>query len=63
MENENTRLIYQKQDVDKAYDMGLEMAIVVLEKSIELSKAARIKMLNGLKEYILKNRTNNLFNH
>ncbi len=48
--------IYNKRDIEKAYDMGLENAIMILEKSIGLSVSGQIRMLNLLKKMRNENR-------
>ncbi len=44
--------IYRKKDLDKAFLMGLESAINILEKSIGLSPERLLYMLDSLKERI-----------
>ncbi len=53
--------IYRKEDVEKAYDMGLENAILVLEKSIGLSVNGQREMLNMLKRMRNENRIKPFF--
>lgn len=53
--------IYRKEDVEKAYDMGLENAILVLEKSIGLSAKGQREMLNMLKRIRNENRLKPFF--
>ena len=46
-------ITYSKRDIDKAYAMGLESAVVVLEKSIGLSPSDQRYILDRLKESII----------
>ncbi|NLD38282.1 MAG: hypothetical protein GX654_15575 [Desulfatiglans sp.] len=57
----NSEHIYRKEDVEKAYDMGLENAIMVLEKSIGLSVKGQREMLNLLKRMRNENRLKPFF--
>ncbi|MDM7919278.1 MAG: hypothetical protein QUS12_08950 [Methanosarcina sp.] len=57
----NSEHIYRKEDVEKAYDMGLENAILVLEKSIGLSVNGQKEMLNMLKRMRSENRLKPFF--
>ena len=45
---------YLKISLDKAYIMGLESAVALLEKSIKLSPEGQKEMLERLKEMIQK---------
>ena len=54
MENKHSELPYLKIDVEKAYIMGLESAVVVLEKSIGLSPEGQREMVESLKKMIQK---------
>lgn len=53
--------IYKKEDIEKAYDMGLENAIILLEKSIGLSVSGQREMLKILKEKRNENRVKSFF--
>lgn len=53
--------IYKREDIEKAYDMGLENAILVLEKSIGLSVKGQMEMLNMLKRMRNENRLKPFF--
>ena len=48
----NSKTVYSLEDVNKAFAMGLESAIVVLEKSIGLSIDGRHRMIDLLKQRI-----------
>ncbi len=48
--------IYKKEDIEKAYDMGLENAIMILEKSIGMSETGQRELLNVLKQMRNENR-------
>lgn len=48
--------IYKKEDIEKAFDMGLENAIMILEKSIGMSVRGQREMLNMLKKMRSENR-------
>ena len=52
--------LYSRRDLEKAYDMGLEMAIAMLEKSIGLSVAGQRYMLERLKEMIIEGKVNDV---
>ena len=53
--------IYNREDIEKAYDMGLESAIMILEKSIGLSINGQKQMLNMLKRMQSENRIKSFF--
>ncbi len=46
--------IYHQEDIEKAFDMGLETAIAVLESTSELSPAKQHMILNKLREDRIK---------
>ena len=48
--------IYFKRDVDKAYTMGLENAIVILEQTVGLSRQGQVQMIKKLKERIMRDK-------
>jgi len=50
--------IYKKEDIEKAYDMGWESAIMILEKSIGMSVDGQKELLGMLKKMRSKNRIN-----
>ncbi|MFC1534399.1 hypothetical protein ACFL7M_13645 [Thermodesulfobacteriota bacterium] len=52
MEDKYSDYVYSKEDIDKAYTMGLESAVVVLEKSIGLSPEGQRYILDRLKNII-----------
>ena len=54
MENKYSEHVYSKKDIDKAYIIGLESAVFVLEKSIGLSPEGQREMLESLKEMVQK---------
>jgi len=54
MENKYREHAYSKKDIDKAYIIGLESAVFVLEKSIGLSPEGQREMLESLKEMVQK---------
>jgi hypothetical protein len=56
-----TEHLYRKEDIEKAYDMGLENAIMVLEKSIGLSAKGQREMLSMLKRMRSENRLKPFF--
>jgi hypothetical protein len=53
--------IYRKEDIEKAYDMGLENAIMILESSIGLSAKGQREILNMLKRMRSENRLKPFF--
>lgn len=53
--------VYRRKDLEKAYDMGLENAIIILEKSIGLSVDGQKEMLNSLKKMRDENRIRSMF--
>ena len=53
--------IYKKEDIEKAYDMGWESAIMILEKSIGMSVDGQRELLNLLKKMRNENRLEPLF--
>ena len=54
MEEYKSKDIYSLQDLHKAFDMGLETAVFVLEKMIGLTPEGQQTMLDALKEKIQK---------
>lgn len=48
--------IYKKEDIEKAYDMGWESAILILEKSIGMSVDGQKELLSMLKKMRSENR-------
>ena len=50
--------IYRKEDIEKAYDMGWESAIMILEKSIGMSVDGQKELLSLLKKMRSENRIN-----
>ena len=52
MENEHSEYVYSVKDLDKAFDMGLQTAIFVIEKSIDLTIKGQQQILESLKEMI-----------
>ena len=53
--------IYKKEDIEKAYDMGWESAIMILEKSIGMSVDGQRELLSLLKKMRSENRLEPLF--
>lgn len=53
--------LYRIEDIEKAYDMGLENAIMVLEKSIGLSAKGQRELLSMLKRMRNENRLKPFF--
>lgn len=45
--------LYTKADLDKAFSMGLERAVPVLEEFINLSRADQWRLIASLKEKIM----------
>ena len=56
MFEERQERLYTKADINKAYSMGLEKAVVVLEESILLSRADRWHIIESLKEKIIEDK-------
>ncbi len=61
MTGEISERLYKKEDIEKAYDMGLENAIMVLEKSIGLPVKGQREMINMLKRMRNENRLKPFF--
>jgi electron transfer flavoprotein alpha/beta subunit len=55
--------LYTKADINKAYSMGLEKAVVVLERSVLLSSADRWRIIELLKEKIREDKISALKSH
>lgn len=55
--------IYLKKDIDKAFLMGLELAIYILEHSMCLSRAGQQYMLDSLKETIVQGKIFNIISN
>lgn len=55
--------MYTKADINKAYSMGLEKAVVVMEASMLLSKADRWHIIELLKKRILEDKISALKSH
>ena len=53
--------IYKKEDIEKAYDMGWESAIMILEKSIGMSVDGQKELLSMLKKMRSENRVQSLY--
>ncbi|MGD9159571.1 MAG: hypothetical protein PVG39_14255 [Desulfobacteraceae bacterium] len=53
--------VYKKEDIEKAYDMGWENAIMILEKSIGMSVDGQKELLSMLKKMRSENRIKPLF--
>lgn len=53
--------IYKKEDIEKAYDMGWESAIMILEKSIGMSVDGQKELVIMLKKMRSENRVNTFF--
>lgn len=53
--------IYKKEDIEKAYDMGWESAIMILEKSIGMSEDGQRELLSMLKKMRSENRVEPFF--
>ena len=45
-------ILYTKDDINKAFSMGLETAIVILEKSVGLSIPGRRLLIESLKKRV-----------
>lgn len=52
MENRFPEVIYTVEDVNKAFSMGLESAVVVLENALFLSRNGQRQLIDLLKERI-----------
>ena len=46
--------IYMKEDIDKAYDMGVDMAVSLFEKTIGMSQEKQRIILNRIKDMLLE---------
>jgi hypothetical protein len=57
MENKYRELPYLKIELEKAYIMGLESAVVVLEKSTGLSPEGQREMVESLKKMIQRKKS------
>jgi len=55
-----SKSVYSKKDLETAYYRGLEAAIIVLEKTMDLSKPGRQKLLEKLKRILLNDRIKNI---
>jgi hypothetical protein len=56
MEKQDSQHSYTVEDLNKAYDMGIESAVVVLEKSLGLSPAEQRYLLNRMKMKIIEDK-------
>jgi len=56
MEKKKRKRLYEKEEINKAYNMGLESAVVILEQSFKLSRADRWRLIEYLKKNIIKNK-------
>ena len=50
--------VYTKIDIEKSYVLGLENAVVILENSIGLNYLSQRKMLEVMKEVIMRKKIN-----
>jgi hypothetical protein len=48
--------LYTKADLDKAFSMGLEKAVPILEEFIQLSRADQWRLIASLKRKIMKDK-------
>ena len=53
---EDHEVVYTLADINEAFSMGLESAVVILEKSIGLSIQGRRQMIDLLKKRIQKDK-------
>ena len=57
MEENICKNAYSLQDLNKAFDMGLEMAVFVIEKMLGLTPEGQLAMLDALKNRIQRVKT------
>lgn len=50
MKSEYSDCVYSEQDINKAFDMGLEWAIHIFEKTIGFTLEGRIQLIEELKK-------------
>ena len=55
MEREK-QYLYTIEDLNTAFDMGLESAVFILEKSINLSRMGQRHLFEGMKEKTIEGR-------
>ena len=56
MNKESSEHIYIKKDIDKAFNMGLETAVSVFEKTIGMPQEKQRIVLNKIKEMLIKDK-------
>lgn len=56
MKDNNSLKVYSMSDIYKAFDMGLEMAVFIIEKMVGFTPKAQQAMVDILKEEIQKSK-------
>jgi stalled ribosome rescue protein Dom34 len=54
MENKYSEYVYSEKDIEKAFNMGVESTLVILEKSIGLSPEGQRHLLERMKNKIME---------
>ncbi len=56
MENMRQEHLYTEADLNKAYSVGLENAVAVMEQSFNHSRAVRWRLIESLKKKIMEDK-------
>jgi hypothetical protein len=56
MEKQDSQHLYTIEDLNKAFDMGLENAVYIIETSMDLTRVGQRYMLQHMKKKILEDR-------
>ena len=56
MEDKYSEHVYSAKDIEKAFDMGLDTAFAIMEKSIGLSVEGQKKLLESMKKRLIESR-------
>ena len=56
MGEKKQKRLYTKVDINKAYSMGLENAVAVMEQSFDHSWAVRWRLIEALKDKIMEDK-------
>jgi hypothetical protein len=56
MEDKYSEYVYSAKDIEKAFDMGLDTAFGIMEKSIGLSVGGQRHLLDRMKKKIIESK-------
>lgn len=56
MSREIPEHIYCKNDIDKAFDMGVEIAVSLFEKTVGMSQEKQMILIQKIKDMLMENK-------